>query len=91
MLSKREAKAAELRKKTERAASMNPQQLNQLRNDVKHFVSERHFDEELGKGVQFVYDAKVLENIPSFGECKCPAVQSAGQLLSFSCGRSYRA
>jgi len=50
---------------------MSAHELNELRNDVKHFVSERKFEEELGKSVRFHYDRDVVTNvIPSFGERK---------------------
>ena len=51
--------------------AMSPQQLNSLRNDVKHFVSERKLEEDLGKSVRFICDKDAMMNlVTSFGNRK---------------------
>ena len=71
LLAKREARASQLKKMTGRVDTMNPQELNDLRNDMKHFVSERKFEEELGKSIRFNSDkSTVINAIRNFGERK---------------------
>ncbi|XP_068068835.1 spermatogenesis-associated serine-rich protein 2-like [Anomalospiza imberbis] len=50
LLSLRQRRAEALRALTEAAPGMSEEQLLELRADIKHFVSERKFDEELGRG-----------------------------------------
>nr|XP_031363064.1 spermatogenesis-associated serine-rich protein 2-like [Lonchura striata domestica] len=49
LLSLRQRRAEALRALTEAAPAMSEEQLQELRADIKHFVSERKFDEELGR------------------------------------------
>nr|CAB3266523.1 SPATS2-like protein [Phallusia mammillata] len=69
LMAKREAQAHELKRQTDRVDAMSHQQLNDLRSEIKHFVAERKFDEELGRTSRFTFDPEILSKvIPSFGE-----------------------
>jgi len=69
LLSKREQRAKELKKQTDRVGTMTSQEMNELKSEIKHFVSERKFDEELGRTTRFTSDRQQLENmIMNFGE-----------------------
>lgn len=69
LLSKREQRAKELKKQTDRVGSMTSQEMNELKSEIKHFVSERKFDEELGRTTRFTSDRQQLESlIMNFGE-----------------------
>ncbi|XP_062854515.1 spermatogenesis-associated serine-rich protein 2 [Trichomycterus rosablanca] len=68
ILDKRQKRAEELRRLTDKSASMSEEQLTELRADIKHFVSERKYDEDLGKAVKFTYELDSLKaSIMAFG------------------------
>uniref|UniRef100_A0A3Q1JUV0 Spermatogenesis associated serine rich 2 n=1 Tax=Anabas testudineus TaxID=64144 RepID=A0A3Q1JUV0_ANATE len=68
ILDARQKKAEELRRLTDKSASMSEEQLTELRADIKHFVSERKYDEDLGKAVRFTFDLEPLKaSISGFG------------------------
>ncbi|XP_013871680.1 spermatogenesis-associated serine-rich protein 2 [Austrofundulus limnaeus] len=72
-LDARQKKAEELRRLTDRSASMSEEQLAELRADIKHFVSERKYDEDLGKAVRFTFDIEPLKtSISGFGSVYHP-------------------
>ncbi|KAK3566526.1 hypothetical protein QTP86_034032 [Hemibagrus guttatus] len=73
ILDKRQKRAEELRRLTDKSASMSEEQLSELRADIKHFVSERKYDEDLGKAVKFTYELEPLKaSIMSFGSVYHP-------------------
>lgn len=61
ILDGRQKKAEELRRLTEQSTSLTEEQLTELRADIKHFVSERKYDEDLGKAVKFSFDLEPLK------------------------------
>ncbi|KAM9476310.1 spermatogenesis-associated serine-rich protein 2 isoform 2-T4 [Clarias gariepinus] len=73
ILDKRQKRAEELRRLTDKSASMSEEQLTELRADIKHFVSERKYDEDLGKAVKFTHDLEPLKaSIMGFGSVYHP-------------------
>ncbi|KAM9751348.1 LOW QUALITY PROTEIN: spermatogenesis-associated serine-rich protein 2 [Menidia menidia] len=73
ILDARQKKAEELRRLTDRSASMSEEQLTELRADIKHFVSERKYDEDLGKALRFTFDLEPLKtSISGFGSVYHP-------------------
>uniref|UniRef100_A0AAV2LZJ5 Uncharacterized protein n=1 Tax=Knipowitschia caucasica TaxID=637954 RepID=A0AAV2LZJ5_KNICA len=73
ILDARQKRAEELRRLTEKSASMSEEQLTELRADIKHFVSERKYDEDLGKAVRFSFDLEPLKtSITGFGSVYHP-------------------
>ncbi|KAM9785387.1 spermatogenesis-associated serine-rich protein 2 [Neosynchiropus ocellatus] len=73
VLDARQKRAEELRRLTDRSANMSEDQLTELRADIKHFVSERKYDEDLGKAVRFTFDLEPLKSsITSFGSVYHP-------------------
>ncbi|XP_036389439.1 spermatogenesis-associated serine-rich protein 2 [Megalops cyprinoides] len=73
ILDGRQKKAEELRRLTDQSASMSEEQLSELRADIKHFVSERKYDEDLGRAVKFTYELEPLKMaIMGFGQVYHP-------------------
>ncbi|XP_042264829.1 spermatogenesis-associated serine-rich protein 2 isoform X1 [Thunnus maccoyii] len=73
ILDARQKRAEELRRLTDQSASMSEEQLTELRADIKHFVSERKYDEDLGKAVRFTFDLEPLKtSISGFGSVYHP-------------------
>ncbi|XP_076845713.1 spermatogenesis-associated serine-rich protein 2 isoform X2 [Brachyhypopomus gauderio] len=73
ILDKRQKRAEELKRLTDKSASMSEEQLTELRADIKHFVSERKYDEDLGKAVKFSHELDPLKaSIMGFGSVYHP-------------------
>ncbi|NXG76032.1 SPAS2 protein, partial [Baryphthengus martii] len=73
ILVSRQRKAEALKKLTEVAVRMSEEQLVELRADIKHFVSERKYDEELGRVARFTCDLDALKkSVTSFGQVSHP-------------------
>lgn len=73
ILLSRQKKAEFLKKMTDVAVRMSEEQLVELRADIKHFVSERKYDEDLGRVARFTCDVETLKkNIDSFGQVSHP-------------------
>ncbi|XP_070596521.1 spermatogenesis-associated serine-rich protein 2 isoform X1 [Erythrolamprus reginae] len=73
ILSSRQKKAEALKKLTDVAVRMSEEQLVELRADIKHFVSERKYDEDLGRVARFTCDVDALKkSIESFGQVSHP-------------------
>ncbi|XP_075708284.1 spermatogenesis-associated serine-rich protein 2 isoform X2 [Rhinoderma darwinii] len=73
ILHSRQKKAEELKKLTDVAVRMSEEQLAELRADIKHFVSERKYDEELGRAARFTADLETLKkSLESFGQVSHP-------------------
>ncbi|XP_026188538.1 spermatogenesis-associated serine-rich protein 2 [Mastacembelus armatus] len=73
ILDARQKRAEELRRLTDRSASMSEEQLTELRAEIKHFVSERKYDEDLGKALRFTFDLEPLKmSISGFGSVYHP-------------------
>ncbi|KFU87760.1 Spermatogenesis-associated serine-rich protein 2, partial [Chaetura pelagica] len=69
----RQRKAEALKKLTDVAVRMSEEQLVELRADIKHFVSERKYDEELGRVARFSCDLDALKrSIAAFGQVSHP-------------------
>ncbi|XP_006889137.1 PREDICTED: SPATS2-like protein isoform X2 [Elephantulus edwardii] len=61
ILTARQKKAEELKRLADLASQMAEMQLAELRAEIKHFVSERKYDEELGKAARFSCDIEQLK------------------------------
>ncbi|XP_042585094.1 spermatogenesis-associated serine-rich protein 2-like [Cyprinus carpio] len=73
ILDGRQKRAEELKRLADQSASLTEEQLSELRADIKHFVSERKYDEDLGKAVKFSHDVEPLKcSIMSFGSVYHP-------------------
>ncbi|NXS97182.1 SPAS2 protein, partial [Jacana jacana] len=73
ILVSRQKKAEALKKLTDMAVRMSEEQLVELRADIKHFVSERKYDEDLGRVARFSCDLEALKrSIASFGQVSHP-------------------
>ncbi|XP_068123766.1 spermatogenesis-associated serine-rich protein 2 isoform X2 [Hyperolius riggenbachi] len=73
ILDSRQKKAEELKRQTDVAVRMSEEQLAELRADIKHFVSERKYDEELGRAARFTSDLEPLKkSMESFGQVSHP-------------------
>ncbi|NXC43003.1 SPAS2 protein, partial [Penelope pileata] len=73
ILVSRQKKAEALKKMTDVAVRMSEEQLVELRADIKHFVSERKYDEELGRVARFTCDLDALKkSIAAFGQVSHP-------------------
>uniref|UniRef100_A0A8C3LYC5 Spermatogenesis associated serine rich 2 n=1 Tax=Chrysolophus pictus TaxID=9089 RepID=A0A8C3LYC5_CHRPC len=73
ILMSRQKKAEALKKMTDVAVRMSEEQLVELRADIKHFVSERKYDEELGRVARFTCDIDALKkSIAAFGQVSHP-------------------
>uniref|UniRef100_A0A8C3TDY7 Spermatogenesis associated serine rich 2 n=1 Tax=Chelydra serpentina TaxID=8475 RepID=A0A8C3TDY7_CHESE len=73
ILVSRQKKAGALKKMTDVAVRMSEEQLVELRADIKHFVSERKYDEDLGRVARFTCDLDVVKkSISSFGQVSHP-------------------
>ncbi|XP_012862410.2 spermatogenesis-associated serine-rich protein 2 isoform X1 [Echinops telfairi] len=73
ILLSRQKKAELLKKMTDVAVRMSEEQLVELRADIKHFVSERKYDEDLGRVARFTCDVETLKkSIDVFGQVSHP-------------------
>ncbi|XP_067326694.1 SPATS2-like protein isoform X4 [Anolis sagrei] len=73
ILTARQKKAEELKRLTDLASQMAETQLAELRAEIKHFVSERKYDEELGRSARFSCDIEQLKTqILQCGEISHP-------------------
>ncbi|KAM5273956.1 LOW QUALITY PROTEIN: spermatogenesis-associated serine-rich protein 2-like [Ctenodactylus gundi] len=85
-------KKAELLKKMTDGAMMSKKQLIELRTVIKYFVSERKYDEDLGRVARFTCDIEtVKKSINSFGQVSHPknsysTRSPCGSVLSVSLG-----
>uniref|UniRef100_A0A8C6Y025 Spermatosis associated serine rich 2 like n=1 Tax=Naja naja TaxID=35670 RepID=A0A8C6Y025_NAJNA len=61
ILTARQKKAEELKRLTDLSSQMAETQLAELRAEIKHFVSERKYDEELGRAARFSCDTEQLK------------------------------
>nr|XP_021513787.1 SPATS2-like protein [Meriones unguiculatus] len=78
ILTARQKKAEELKRLTDLASQMAEMQLAELRAEIKHFVSERKYDEELGKAARFSCDIEQLKaQIMICGETQVEAGRGA--------------
>ncbi|NWS73699.1 SPS2L protein, partial [Crotophaga sulcirostris] len=73
ILTARQKKAEKLKKLADLASQMAEAQLSELRAEIKHFVSERKYDEELGRSARFSCDTEQLKTqIQLCGEISHP-------------------
>nr|XP_002123251.1 SPATS2-like protein [Ciona intestinalis] len=69
LLEAREHRALELKRQTDRVANMKPHQVAELRGEIKHFVSDRKYDEEIGRTTRFIFNREIITDvIPALGE-----------------------
>ncbi|CAL1539183.1 unnamed protein product [Lymnaea stagnalis] len=69
MLEMRQGKAVDLRRQVDRADRLKEAEVSDLRAEIKHFVSERRHDEELGRATRFLFDSDhMLDEMKKFGE-----------------------
>jgi len=68
-LQRRKSEATILKTRTDRVGQMTSSEVNNLRSEIKQFVSERKHDEDSLKNCRFKFDAEILlEKIQEFGE-----------------------
>ncbi|GFR20303.1 hypothetical protein TNCT_577151 [Trichonephila clavata] len=67
LLKSRQDLAVELKRRIDRTPSLTEAEWTELRSDVKQFVTERKYDDELGKTIWFQWE-DVSEVIKNFGE-----------------------
>ncbi|XP_078084932.1 spermatogenesis-associated serine-rich protein 2-like [Mustelus asterias] len=73
ILNARQRKAEELKRLTDVAIQMSESQLAELRAEIKQFVSERKYDEDLGRSARFTGNIDSLQDqIQLFGEVSHP-------------------
>ncbi|XP_051877582.1 SPATS2-like protein isoform X2 [Pristis pectinata] len=73
ILEARQRRAEELKRLTDVAIQMSESQLAELRAEIKQFVSERKYDEDLGKSARFTGNISSLQSqIQLFGEVSHP-------------------
>ncbi|XP_048340166.1 SPATS2-like protein isoform X2 [Sphaerodactylus townsendi] len=83
ILTARQKKAEELKRLTDLASQMSETQLAELRAEIKHFVSERKYDEELGRSARFSCDIEQLKTqIQQCGEISQPKNNYSSRALS---------
>lgn len=81
LLKQRKDLATELKKRVDRSQSLPESEWNLLRQDIKQFVVERKYDDELGKTVWFCWSKEnITEEINKFGEV-VPVKNSYNQRL----------
>uniref|UniRef100_A0A914XAD9 Uncharacterized protein n=1 Tax=Plectus sambesii TaxID=2011161 RepID=A0A914XAD9_9BILA len=69
LLAERNAKGKELNHRASRVAAMSDRELNELRAEIKTFVAERRYEEELGQAIRFQWESDhVVQMIKNFGE-----------------------
>ncbi|XP_055869823.1 spermatogenesis-associated serine-rich protein 2-like isoform X2 [Biomphalaria glabrata] len=69
MLSMRQGKAVELKRQVDRADKLKDSEVSELRAEIKHFVSERRHDEDIGHTTRFLFDSDhLLDEVKKFGE-----------------------
>ncbi|GFU28338.1 hypothetical protein NPIL_384491 [Nephila pilipes] len=67
LLKSRQDLAVELKRRVDRTPSLTEAEWTELRSDIKQFVTERKYDDELGKTIWFQWE-DVSEVIKNFGE-----------------------
>ncbi|CAG5122763.1 unnamed protein product, partial [Candidula unifasciata] len=69
MLVMRQNKAADFRKQVDRSDRLRDTDISVLKAEIKHFVSERRHDDDLGRTTRFLYDSdRLLDEIKKFGQ-----------------------
>ncbi|CAF0763697.1 unnamed protein product [Brachionus calyciflorus] len=63
LIQERQSKAASLKHLTDNSQHLNDVELNELKADLKHFVSERQLDEEFTKVNMFNLDTVLMERL----------------------------
>lgn len=65
----RQHRAVELRQSIDRCDRMEPNEIDNLRTDIKQFVTERRYDlgEELTSAHRFQYDQSIIDALKTFG------------------------
>ncbi|XP_035205041.1 spermatogenesis-associated serine-rich protein 2-like isoform X2 [Stegodyphus dumicola] len=69
LIKSRQELALDLKRRVDRTPSLTEAQWAELRSDIKQFVTERKYDEELGKTIWFQWCLdNITESIENFGE-----------------------
>lgn len=69
ILKSRQELAVELKRRVDRTPSLSETEWTELRSDVKQFVTERKYDDDLGKTIWFQWSVETItEAIDGFGE-----------------------
>ena len=69
MIHRRQQRAVELRQRIDRCDRLEPFEIDNLRTDIKQFVTDRRYDlgEELTSTHRFEYDQTLMEALKTFG------------------------
>jgi len=69
LLERGEQRAKDLRAESERAPSMSDRQVNDLRDQIRRFLAERRFEDELSRTIRFQFEPdRLIDMIKNFGE-----------------------
>lgn len=69
LLKSRQDLGVDLKRRVDRTPSLTEAEWSELRSDVKQFVTERKYDDELGKTIWFQWSLdSITESIKTFGE-----------------------
>ena len=84
----RQQRAIELRQRLDRCVYLQPFEVDNLRIDIKQFISDRRYDlsEELTSSKRFQYDSILIESLKTFGHIltidrKHDRIQSTSTIL----------
>jgi hypothetical protein len=69
IIHRRQQRASELRQRIDRCDRLEPIEIDNLRTDIKQFVTDRRYDlgEELTSSHRFEYDQTLIEALKTFG------------------------
>jgi hypothetical protein len=69
IIHRRQQRAIELRQRMDRCDRLEPLEIDNLRTDIKQFVTDRRYDlgEELTSSHRFEYDQTLIESLKNFG------------------------
>jgi hypothetical protein len=69
IIHRRQQRALELRQRVDSCDRLEPLEIDTLRTDIKHFVTDRRYDlgEELTSSHRFEYDQALIEALKNFG------------------------
>jgi hypothetical protein len=69
IIHRRQQRAIELRQRVDRCDRLEPLEIDNLRTDIKQFVTDRRYDlgEELTSSHRFEYDQTLIEALKTFG------------------------
>lgn len=70
MIRRRQQRATELRQRVDRCDCLQPPEVDDLRTDIKKFVTDRRYDlgEELQSSHRFEFDQNIIDLLTNFGK-----------------------